>query len=162
MYEEDDGHDMLVKLYNIENDWSFIKEQEDKGIIIRKAIGPEKFKVARWVEEYFGENWAAEANCAMSNAPISCFIAVNKDSKMIGFACTDGTAPGFFGPTGVSEECRGKGTGKSLLMAALLDMKLKGYGYAIIGGVGPADFYRRAVGAEIIPGSEDSIYKTMI
>ena len=47
-------------------------------------------------------------------------------------------------------------------MAALLDMKLKGYGYAIIGGVGPADFYRRAVGAEIIPGSEDSIYKTMI
>ncbi|MCP4180533.1 MAG: GNAT family N-acetyltransferase [bacterium] len=163
MDEEDNGHhDMLVKLYNIENDWSFIKEQKDKGIVIRKPIGPEKYKLTAWIKKHFGEYWAAEADCAVSNTPVSCFIAVNDKRGIVGFACTDATALGFFGPTGVVEECRGKGTGKALLLAALLDMKLKGYGYAIIGGVGPVKFYSRLVGAEIIHGSEDSIYKTMI
>jgi predicted GNAT family acetyltransferase len=80
----------------------------------------------------------------------------------MGFGCYDSTALGFFGPTGVSDECRGKGTGKALLMACLLDMKLKGYAYAVIGAVGPAEFYTKAAGATIIPGSEQSIYKTLI
>ena len=57
---------------------------------------------------------------------------------------------------------RGKGTGKALLLAALLDMKLKGYGYAVIGAVGPAAFYKKAVGAELIEGSEKSIYETLL
>jgi hypothetical protein len=38
-------------------------------------------------------------------------------------------------------------------------MKLKGYGYAVIGNVGPMEFYRRIVGAEEIPGSEESVWK---
>jgi hypothetical protein len=44
-------------------------------------------------------------------------------------------------------------------MACLLDMKLKGYGYAVIGFVGPADFYRKAVGAVEIPDSTPGIWK---
>ena len=68
----------------------------------------------------------------MSNHPISCFVAV-QNQQIIGFACYDATALGFFGPTGVIEESRGKGVGKALLLACMLDMKLKGYGYAIIG-----------------------------
>jgi hypothetical protein len=37
-----------------------------------------------------------------------------------------------------------------------------GYGYAIIGGVGPAEFYEKAVGAKIIEGSEISIYQHLL
>ena len=77
---------------------------------------------------------------------------------MVGFACYDATALGFFGPTAVAEPCRGQGTGKALLLACLLDMKLKGYGYAIIGAVGPAEFYANAVKATPIEGSERSVF----
>jgi hypothetical protein len=41
-------------------------------------------------------------------------------------------------------------------------MKLKGYGYAIIGDVGPAEFYRKTVGAVEIPDSTPGIYKGMV
>jgi hypothetical protein len=38
-------------------------------------------------------------------------------------------------------------------------MKSQGYAYAIIGGVGPATFYEKAVGAKLIEGSDPGIYK---
>jgi hypothetical protein len=41
-------------------------------------------------------------------------------------------------------------------------MREMGYGYAIIGGVGPAEFYEKAVGAKIIEGSEISIYQHLL
>ena len=154
-------HDMLVKLYNLKNDWSFVGEQEAQGIIIRKPIGPEKSVVVDWVRENFAKTWANEVEVAISNLPFSCFIAI-KDKTIIGFACYDSTVLGFFGPTGVAEVCRGKGTGKALLMACMLDMKLKGYGYAVIGGVGPAEFYSKAVGAVKIPESAPGVYENLL
>jgi hypothetical protein len=150
--------DMLVKLYNLDIDWSFIQEQEKLGITIRKPIGPEKHFAMNWVRENFSDIWASETDMAFSNSPVSCFIA-QKPKEMIGFACYDATGLGFFGPFGVAEKCRGKGTGKALLLACLLDMRMKGYGYAIIGSVGPVDFYRKTVGAVVIPDSEPSIWK---
>jgi GNAT superfamily N-acetyltransferase len=153
--------DMLVKLYNLEQNWSFLQEQEKLGITIRKPIGPEKHYVLEWVKETFGSGWAAETDMAFSNWPLSCFIAL-KPKELIGFACYDATGLDFFGPTGVAKPYRGKGTGKALLLACLLDMKLKGYGYAIIGGAGPVDFYRKTAGAVTIPESEPSIWKDML
>jgi hypothetical protein len=150
--------DMLVKLYNFDNNWSFIQEQEKLGIIIRKPIGPEKHYVVDWVRESFNDAWASETDMAFSNHPISCFIA-QKPKEMIGFACYDATALGFFGPFGVTDVWRRHGTGKALLMACLLEMRMKGYGYAIIGSVGPADFYRKTIGAVAIPDSEPSVWK---
>ena len=43
-------------------------------------------------------------------------------------------------------------------------MKLKGYGYAIIVWIGPAEFYSKTVGAMVIEDSDPvpSVYKTMI
>ena len=157
--------DMLVKLYNIPDDWSFIQQQEKLGITIRKPLGGEKIQVVKWVETEFSEAWSSEADNAFSNRPASIFIAVQNSDQghhIIGFGCYDATALGIFGPTGVIEACRGKGTGKALLLACLLDMKLKGYGYAVIGWVGPAEFYAKAVGAVEIPGSEPSIWKTLL
>ncbi len=153
--------DMLVKLYELPNDWSFLREQNALGIEIRKPIGPEKHIIEDWVKEKFQDAWCSEVDRAISNNPVSCFIAV-KGGKLIGFGCYDATALGYFGPTGVEESQRGQGTGKALLLACLLDMKLKGYGYAVIGFVGPADFYRKAAGAVEIPDSTPGIWKSML
>ena len=160
--------DMLVKLYDLKDDWSFLAEQGRLGITIRKPIGPEKHLLSRWVEGHFGDAWASEADRACSNRPVSCFIAIQQESTpginetLIGFACYDATALGFFGPTGVSESARGRGTGKALLLACMLDMKLAGYGYAVIGFAGIPEFYRKAVGAVEIPDSTPSIWATWL
>jgi len=154
-----DMPDLLVKLYDIEDDWGFIAHQKNLDIIIRKPLGTELIFIVDWVKENFSEVWASETSIAINNVPTSCFVAVQQ-TKPIGFACYDATALGYFGPTGVLENHRGKGTGKALLLACLLDMKLKGYGYAIIGGAGPVEFYQKVVGAVEIPGSVPGIWKS--
>ena len=153
--------DMLVKLYELPDNWSFLEDQERIGFTIRKPIGGEKHVVVDWVRDRFSDGWASEADIAISNSPRTCFIAITK-GEVIGFACYDATALGFFGPIGVDESYRGNGTGKALLRACMLDMKLKGYGYAIIGATGIFEFYGKAVGAVEIPGSAPGLYRTWV
>lgn len=153
--------DMLVRLYDLQSNWDIVSEQKIQGIEIRKPVGPEKRLIINWVEENFFDAWAGEIDIAISNKPITCFIAI-KDRELIGFSCYDATALGYFGPMGVKEAFQGRGTGKALLMACLLDMKLKGYGYAIIGAVEILQFYRKAVDAMEIPESSSGILKNMI
>ena len=153
--------DLLVKLYNIKDEWDFITEQDMLGVIIRKPIGPERNVLVHWVQGIYGDAWASEVGMALANRPISCFVAISKQT-LIGFSCYDATALGFFGPIGVNEHCRGQGTGKALLLAGLLDMKLKGYGYAIVGRVGPVEFYKKLVGAIEIPESTPGLYATWL
>ncbi len=150
--------DLLVKLYELNDDWAFLSEQANQGITIRKPLGPEKHFLVDWVRETFEAGWASEMDMALSNRPISCFVAIHNQTP-IGFACYDATALGFLGPMGVDESYRGKGNGRALLLACLLDMKLKGYGYAVIGDVGPVAFYQKTVGAIEIPDSTPGIYK---
>jgi hypothetical protein len=38
----------------------------------------------------------------------------------------------------------------------------QGYAYAIIGGVGPVEFYAKTVGAIVIAGSQPGIYGGML
>lgn len=153
--------DMLIKLYELADDWQFLSKQKALGIGIRKPIGPEKHGIIAWVADHFSAGWASETDVALSNRPCTCFVAV-KDEKIVGFACYDATALGFFGPIGVEKSHRKKGTGTALMTACLLDMKLKGYGYAIVGAVKDTNFYKYAVGAIEIPDSEPGIYKARI
>ena len=153
--------DMLVKLYNLDDSWEFLAGQAQLGITIRKPLGPEKHLIMQWVKTQFARGWASEVDQAISNRPISCFIAIQNQNP-VGFACYDATARGFFGPTGVLEARRGEGIGKALLLACLLDMKLAGYYYAIIGSVTPTEFYRKAVNAVEIPDSTPGIWKTWL
>jgi predicted N-acetyltransferase YhbS len=81
-----------------------------------------------------------------------------KDGAIAGFAVYESSRRGFFGPTGVREDLRGKGVGAALLFRCLESMREMGYAYAIIGGVGPAEFYAKVCGARIIEGSERSVY----
>ncbi len=87
-----------------------------------------------------------------------------RDSQLVGFACYDATAKGFFGPIGVDPTKRGRGVGRALLLSCLHAMAWDGYGYAVIGWCdGAADFYR-SVGAVEIPASSParSVYHRMI
>ncbi len=149
--------DMLVKLYDLPAFCS----NEINGIIIKRAIAPEKIPVCLWVRENFSQAWAGECENAFSKTPSTCFIAV-KDGKILGFACYDTTAKGFFGPIGVSSSERKSGIGKALLLAALDQMKADGYGYAIIGWAGPQDFFIKNCKAVPIERSEPGIYRHMV
>lgn len=150
--------DMLVKLYNLPEFSPSLAYQVPAEIKIRKPICAEKSIVLAWVRENFSMRWADEMEGAVSRSPVSCYIA-QQEQQIVGFACYDASALGFFGPTGVAEAWRGRGIGKALLLACLLEMKLKGYGYAIIGWAGPQEFYEKAVGALAIPDSTPGIWK---
>ena len=153
--------DMLVKLYELKNDWAFISEQNDYGITIRKPIGPEKHIIVDWIRSNFYDAWASEAEIALSNRPMSIFVAI-KDDSIIGFACYDATALGLFGPIGVEESFRGKGTGRACLLSCMLDMKLKGYAYAVVANTEDLQFYSKNIGATEIPDSSPGIYETWV
>ncbi len=154
--------DLLVKLYDLEDEIEGIDKLKDDNIRIVRALALDKSKIIDFIVDEFEINWANEFEQALFNDPTSCFIAI-KDKEIVGFACYDTTGKGFFGPTGVSSKVRGKGVGKFLLLKCLLDMREIGYGYAVIGGASDAiEFYSKVAGATIIPDSHPGIYSRMI
>lgn len=154
--------DMLVRLMTLPD----IQELEKKlgtteEIVFRRVIAPEKHLISDWVETHFGGYWRAEVEVAFSRQPVTCWIA-QRGNVILGFACYECTARNFFGPTGTLESERGKGIGKVLLVKSLESLRELGYAYAIIGGVGPAAYYEKTVGAEVIPGSDHSVYRHLL
>jgi GNAT superfamily N-acetyltransferase len=149
--------DMLVRLYDLPPQAPVTDGRTD----IRRGLAPEKHLVLDWVGRQFSANWRSECDVAFQRQPVGCFLAI-ADAALLGFACYDATRRGFLGPMGVAPAARGRGLGKALLLAALHDMLAQGYAYAIIGGVGPAEFYARVVGATIIEHSSPGIYKGML
>jgi ribosomal protein S18 acetylase RimI-like enzyme len=153
--------DMLVKLYALPDSRDAYERLRKADITMRRALAPEKHKVVAWVRNAFSEAWASEVEVAFSRQPVSCFIAVQQKS-ILGFACHDATCPNYFGPTGTDPNARKNGIGTALLLACLEAMKQQGYGYAIIGGVGPAEFYQKVVGAIPIEGSQPGVYRGLL
>lgn len=143
--------DMLVKLYDLP------PLEAIAGVTVRRARPYEITRVAEFVTAHFATSWADEISVGYANKPTSVWIAI-ENGEVIGFAAAECTCRGFFGPTGVAPDQRGRGVGRVLLLAALYGLREIGYAYAIIGGVGPADFYARAVGATLIEGSTPGIY----
>ena len=152
--------DMLVKLYELPSWEEKVKKLTEKGIKVRRAIPPEKAKILDWIEDKFQKAWRSEADVAFSRSPLNIFIAY-REEEILGFACYDTTAKGFFGPTGVSEKARGDGIGTVLLLRSLAALKESGYAYAVIGGAGPVEYYKKVCNASVIEGSENSIYQDM-
>jgi hypothetical protein len=153
--------DYLVNLTLLSPDEALAARMKDAGITIRRALAPEARLVTDWVAANFGNGWASETAVALSRLPPTCYIAT-RDRKLVGFACHESIARGFFGPTGVEETSRGLGIGHALLLASLIDLKSMGYAYAIIGDVGPSAFYEKTVGAMPIPNSAPGIYAGML
>ena len=152
--------DLLVRLYDLP-----VFEAEAKtagaGIVIRRALPPERHVVLDWIGRRFSAHWVSEAALGLSQQPPTLFLAL-RDGALSGFACYDTTAKGFFGPTGVDEAARGAGIGETLLIVTLRAMREAGYAYAVIGDPGPVAFYQRRLDALEIPGSTPGIYAGML
>lgn len=153
--------DLLVRLYDLP-DPPPAPALAAGGIVIRRAIPPEKHAVTAWITATFGEaTWVSECETAFAGLPVTAWITT-RGEMLLGFACHDATAKGFFGPTAVAEAERGKGIGEALLFATLRGMREAGYAYAIIGGVGPVAFYEKHLDVVVIPGSDPGIYRGML
>lgn len=153
--------DMLVKLYELPALEPLLARLDAEGVTVRRALAAEKHLVIDWIGQHFWPHWQSECEAAFGHQPVSCYVAVG-GRELLGFACYDVTRKGFFGPTGVAETARGRGIGKALLLVCLHSMWVEGYGYAIIGGAGPVDFYRQAVGAIEIPDSTPGVYRGLL
>ncbi len=153
--------DMLVRLYELPDTKEIFERVESQGIVLRRARAYERHIVAAWAGENFSPKWESAVKIAFSRQPVTCYIAT-KDKEILGFACYETTAKGFYGPTGVSEAARGTGIGKALLFKCMKGLKDLGYVYGMIGGVGPREFYEKAIGAVEIPGSDPGIYRDIL
>ena len=150
--------DMLVRLYALPDARPYEERAAAAGIKVRRLDAWDRHALRKFVGETFGDGWASEADFAFAQGhPITGFVAV-EHGRIAGFAVYETSRRGFFGPTGVREDLRGKAVGAVLLLRCLEAMREMGYAYAIIGGVGPAAFYEKVCGARIIEGSERSVY----
>ena len=150
--------DMLVNLLLLPPVEPALEELRAAGVIVRRAQPWELTQVREFVTENFKRAWADEISGGLVRQPVTVFVAL-RDGRLVGFAAYECTRRNFFGPTGVVEPERGRGVGRALLLAALGGLRELGYAYAVIGGVGPAEFYERAVGARLIPDSSPGIYR---
>ena len=152
--------DLLVNLYS-RRMAELATRVRDVGATIRVALPPEQHIIKDWVRANFSEYWVSEVSAAMAHQPPGCLVAI-VEGQLVGFACYDATARGFFGPTGVAQDQRGKNIGLALFYHTLVAMKAQGYAYAIIGSAGPVDFYVRAVGAIPIEADKEDIYQGLL
>ena len=153
------GCDMIVNLNTLPD-----APKVPDGVRIKRAYAGDLGVILDFIRERFAPMWVYEAQKAIMQSPGTCFIAT-RDGKLLGFACYDSSAKGFFGPIGVDEAARGQDVGTALLFRTLEAMREAGYGYGIIGWVSDArPFYEKGVGARIIEGGEpeNSVYKNMV
>jgi len=149
--------DMLVNLLKLPSLEPAMLQLEKTNIVIRRAQPFEITAVRSFVEREFSVAWADEISVGFANKPVSVFIAT-REKEIVGFAAYECTRRGFFGPTGVIEDVRGRGVGKALLLACLWGLRELGYVYGVIGGAGPVEFFEKTVGAIVIPDSAPGIY----
>ncbi|WP_020616437.1 GNAT family N-acetyltransferase [Paenibacillus daejeonensis] len=154
--------DMLVKLYDLPEKQTLVQQLAQQGIMIKRGMSGDMHRAVAFVEEHFNASWRNSCQNAFARLPSGIFLAV-RDKQIIGFACYDVVVRNFFGPTGVTDACRGLGVGKALLLECLHAMRSDGYAYAIIGWAEDAQtFYQRTVGATVIPNSFPGAYRNMV
>jgi len=149
--------DMLVNLLKLPPQEAGLERLRGEGVSVRRAQPWELTPVREWVARHFEPAWADEISVGFARQPVAVFLAL-RDGRLAGFAAYECTRRNFFGPTGVADQERGRGVGRALLLAALWSLREMGYAYAVVGGVGPAEFYARAVGAIVIPDSSPGVY----
>jgi GNAT superfamily N-acetyltransferase len=165
--------DLLVPLYALPPLSSALAPLAQERVTVRRALAAERHIVVGWARTHGSEGWASECEVAFARSPLACFVAEEAGAApevsprgyataprtLIGFACYEATCRNFFGPEAVRPDRRGRGIGRALLLAALHAMRDEGYAYAIIGWASDVEFYRHAVGAVVIEGSEPGIYR---
>ena len=153
--------DMLVNLLKLPPLEPALQEMGDARIVIRRAQPFELTLVRSFIENNFSVAWGDEVSVGFASKPVSVFIAT-LENRIVGFAAYECTRRSFFGPTGVTQNARGQGVGKALLLACLWGLREMGYVYGVIGRAGPIEFYQKTIGAVVIPDSDPGIYVDLL
>lgn len=152
--------DLIVNLYQekLKDAKPLLK---DDTIKIKRILSPNSDHLVKFVLETFNDTWASEVKAAIYSPAPTCYIAT-KDGVIIGFACYDATAKGYFGPTGINPEFRGLNIGQVLWVETLKAMKEAGYGYAIVGGTTDllSNFYGKYIDL-IKVDNKDTVYNRL-
>jgi len=140
---------MIVPLLALPDSRPLIEKLRACNVVIRRAQTMDTSPVCAFVDRHWPE-WTGGVTSAFAGSPVRVFIAT-EDGEPLGFAAYDIDYRGLFGPTGVDPSRRGQGIGAALLLRCLEAMRELGYIYAVIGAVGPADFYAKVSGALSLP-----------
>lgn len=148
--------DLLVDLYQLEFSYPEVP------VKIKRALSPDSDLILSFIKTHFSDGWVSEVKAGLYKTQPTCFIAIDQ-KKVVGFACYDATAKGYFGPMGVHSDYRKKGIGAILVNKCMEAMYHDGYGYAIIGSVEAHNFhfYEQTCGAKPIENSRH-LYTRMI
>lgn len=106
-------------------------------------------RVLAFIERHFGRIWRFEAEKAFAR-DVPPLFHTEDGGEVTGFAAHDvnNAGLGFFGPTGVAPSVRGRGLGRTLLLASLGDLRRLGYARAIIPWTDALAFYEKSCGAK--------------
>lgn len=133
---ENRGYRQTASTWNLEVDLGGFATEGQRARDRERALA--------FIEREFGSIWRFEA----AKAP-TIFIEEH-EGEIAGFAAHDANnrGLGFFGPTGVKKELRGRGIGCRLLLASLTDLQRLGYEKAVIPWTDALDFYAKCCGAK--------------
>src|SRR5690606_37659839 len=67
--------DLLVRLYDLP-DFPAEAKVAAAGIVIRRALPPERHVILDWIERHFYKPWVSEAALAMSQQPPTLWVAI--------------------------------------------------------------------------------------
>ena len=120
----------------------------DAGISVRPLQISDQPSFSSWVGEYWNPAWAWEASRALTRNGAACYVAT-RGAQFVAFAAHACAWPGWFGPMGTVPAEQRRGIGSVLLRRCLADDLSAGMNSSTIAWVGPADFYKRTVGATV-------------
>lgn len=156
------GMDLLVRLYDLEEDYPLLERLKQEGIRLVRVMPGDRDKILAFSAAHFSPRWDGLVRAAFARQPVSCFAAL-RAGEIVGFGCYDTAFKGAFTPLGVLPDLRGKGIGRALLLRCLLAMEEEGYAYGIISWADDAKaFYEKTVGAIPIPHSFPGVYRRMV
>jgi GNAT superfamily N-acetyltransferase len=139
------GYKEIARTQNLIASTSF-----DAPADVRRAAHADRDRVLDFVSQHFGAIWRFETARAF-DADEPTLMLAEHDDAIVGFAAHEANNRGLgtFGPTGVAKSFRGRGIGRSLLLASLADLRALGYANAIIPWTDALEFYRRACDATV-------------
>lgn len=131
------GYAETARTNNLECDLAGVPESD-----VRRDRRP---RVLEFIERNFGAIWRFEADKGAA------LLHVEHDGAVAGFATHEANnrGLGFFGPTGVARELRGRGYGRELLLGSLADLRRLGYHRAVIPWTDALEFYRKSCNAHV-------------
>jgi mycothiol synthase len=125
------------------------KRLADEGVSVRRAMRADVPALVEFAKTHYETLWEGEISHSVNRDRSGCYLAVDADGTILGFAAYGSSRPSWFGPMGTASAAQGRGIGSVLLRRCLAEQKAAGYDRVQIGWVGPLPFYCGVVGARV-------------